>query len=216
MLLSSDESSSRAQRVQRGVCGAHPPWSRLQPCSPPAIHLSRGRSPAVARSRLVTALPTLCPCSAHALPPRYDKLPVLLPELVFSWVPHQYFLAPPGSMGRIVAAKHVQARYERGERGGRRQSAAEKELGTSVDEGMLLMATAPRHVHRMYTARVPLPRAPTLAAEVGLYWCREPRSRLPPHQGWVWVAGGGGVICGLRTAGRADRRGARCRGHANL
>lgn len=89
----------------------------------------------------------LCPRSAHALPPRYDKLPVLLPELVFSWVPHQYFLAPPGSMGRTVAAKHVQARYERGERGGRRQSAAEKELGTSVDEGMLLMATAPRHVH---------------------------------------------------------------------
>lgn len=45
---------------------------------------------------------------------------------------------------------------------------------------------------RTYTARAPLPRAPALAAEVGLYWCREARSRLPPHQGWVWVAGGGG------------------------
>ena len=118
----------------------------------------------------------LCPRSAHALPPRYDKLPALLPELEFSWVPHQYFLAPPGSMGRTVAAKHVQAQYERGERGGARQSAAEKELGTVVDEGMLLMATAPRHVHRTHTARAPLARGATLAAEVGLYWCREPRN----------------------------------------
>ena len=105
-------------------------------------------------------------------------------------MPHQYFLAPPGSMGRTVAAKHVQAQYERGGRGGRRQSAAEKELGSSVDEGMLLMATAPRHVHRTYTARAPLPRAATLAAEVGLYWCREPRSRFAASPG---VGGRGGA-----------------------
>ena len=89
---------------------------------------------------------------------RYDTLPLLLPELRFSWVPHKYFLVSPGSLGRTVAAKHVQANYELGGRlhqhanspaGGRRQSAAEQELGTSFDEGMLLMATARRHVHRM-------------------------------------------------------------------
>jgi hypothetical protein len=81
----------------------------------------------------------------------YDKLPLLLPELRFTWVPHKYFLVSPGSLGRTVAAKHVQANYELGGRlhqhanspaGGRRQSAAEQELGTSFDEGMLLMATA--------------------------------------------------------------------------
>ena len=82
---------------------------------------------------------------------RYDKLPLLLPELIFVWVPHKYFLASPGSMGRTVAAKHVQANYElggrlhqhaRGPAGSGRRGAAEKELGTSFDEGMLLMATA--------------------------------------------------------------------------
>ena len=128
-------------------------WPHLQPCSP-----------ALAETRFVTGLVRVRSATAvrHC---RYDELPLLLPELRFSWVPHKYFLVSPGSMGRTVAAKHVQANYERGGRlhqhanspsgGGRRQSAAEKELGTSFDEGMLLMAMARRHVHRMHTACAP-------------------------------------------------------------
>ena len=114
---------------------------------------------------------------------RYDTLPLLLPELRFSWVPHKYFLVSPGSLGRTVAAKHVQANYELGGRlhqhanspaGGRRQSASEQELGTSFDEGMLLMATARRHVHhtacvvphghRMHTACTACASLPRMSA----------------------------------------------------
>ena len=141
-------SSAHAGHSFRGMV-----WPHLQPCSP-----------ALAETRFVTGLVRVRSATAvrHC---RYDELPLLLPELRFSWVPHKYFLVSPGSMGRTVAAKHVQANYERGGRlhqhanspsgGGRRQSAAEKELGTSFDEGMLLMATARRHVHRMYTACAP-------------------------------------------------------------
>jgi len=128
-------SSAHAGHSFRGMV-----WPHLQPCSP-----------ALAETRFVTGLVRVRSATAvrHC---RYDELPLLLPELRFSWVPHKYFLVSPGSMGRTVAAKHVQANYERGGRlhqhanspsgGGRRQSAAEKELGTSFDEGMLLMATA--------------------------------------------------------------------------
>ena len=129
--------------VHRGLCCSPAPRSAAAPplggCSPHAV----------AKSRFVTASAPLHHC-------RYDKLPLLLPELRFTWVPHKYFLVSPGSLGRTVAAKHVQANYELGGRlhqhanspaGGRRQSASEQELGTSFDEGMLLMATARRHVH---------------------------------------------------------------------
>ena len=141
-------SSAHAGHSFRGMV-----WPHLQPCSP-----------ALAETRFVTGLVRVRSATAvrHC---RYDELPLLLPELRFSWVPHKYFLVSPGSMGRTVAAKHVQANYERGGRlhqhanspsgGGRRQSAAEKELGTSFDEGMLLMATARRHVYRMHTACAP-------------------------------------------------------------